>query len=95
MTPVLTEKEVRQRLSALPGWSYLNNSIERQFEFQDFKTAMKFVNRVAEAAEKANHHPDIDIRYNKVKMSLTSHDSGGVTARDLQLAQKIAEIASA
>jgi 4a-hydroxytetrahydrobiopterin dehydratase len=92
--PVLTDKEVQQRLSELPGWSYRNNSIERQFEFRDFAEAMKFVNDVAKAAERANHHPDIDIRYNKVKMLLTSHDSGGVTARDLRMAKEITEIAT-
>jgi 4a-hydroxytetrahydrobiopterin dehydratase len=91
---VLSQKEVQQRLSELPGWIFLDNSIERQFEFPDFGAAMKFVNRVAEAAEEANHHPDIDIRYNKVMMSLTSHDSGGVTARDLRLAKLIADIAA-
>jgi 4a-hydroxytetrahydrobiopterin dehydratase len=91
---VLSQKEVQQRLSELPGWTFLDNSIERQFEFPDFGAAMKFVNRVAEAAEEANHHPDIDIRYNKVTMSLTSHDSGGVTARDLRLAKLIADIAA-
>ena len=78
----------------MSGWIFVDNSIERQFEFPNFGVAMKFVNRVAEAAEEANHHPDIDIRYSKVKISLTSHDSGGVTSRDLRLAKKIAEIAA-
>lgn len=55
---------------------------------------MEFVNAVARLAEQANHHPDIDIRYNKVRMSLTSHDSGGVTARDLRMAKQISEIAA-
>ena len=91
---VLSQKELQQRLSEMPGWTFVDNSLERRFEFADFVAAMKFVSRVAEAAEEANHHPDIDIRYNKVKMSLTSHDSGGVTARDLRLAKKIAEIAA-
>jgi 4a-hydroxytetrahydrobiopterin dehydratase len=54
---------------------------------------MAFVNKIAEAAETANHHPDIDIRYNKVKMSLVSHDSGGVTERDVQMATRISQIA--
>lgn len=89
---VLAEKDVRQRLSELPGWKYGENAIERLFEFTDFAEAMKFVNRVAEAAEQANHHPDIDIRYNKVRMSLTSHDSGGVTARDLRMAKQISDL---
>ena len=91
---VLSEQEVQQRLSELPGWNYGNNSIERLFEFNDFAEAMEFVNDVAKAAERANHHPDIDIRYNKVRMSLTSHDSGGVTARDLRMAKEITEIAT-
>ncbi|HEX7961769.1 MAG TPA: 4a-hydroxytetrahydrobiopterin dehydratase [Terriglobales bacterium] len=89
---VLAEKELRQRLSELPGWSYGNNAIEKVFEFKDFAAAMKFVNKVAAAAEQANHHPDIDIRYNKVRMLLTSHDSGGVTARDLRMAKQITDI---
>ena len=91
---VLAEKEIQQCLSELPGWKYGNNSIEKLFEFKDFAAAIKFVNRVAEAAEQANHHPDIDIRYNMVRMSLTSHDSGGVTARDFRMAKQITEIAA-
>jgi len=91
---VLAEKDLRHRLSELPGWSYGNNSIERLFGFKDFAAAVKFVNKVAEAAEQANHHPDIDIRYNKVRMSLTSHDSGGVTTRDLRMAKQISDIAA-
>ena len=62
------------------------------YEFPDFIKAMEFVNKVAEAAESANHHPDIDIRYNKVTMALTSHDSGGVTGRDVKMAKRINEI---
>ena len=89
---VLAEIEIQQRLSELPGWSFRQNAIEQVFEFKDFISGMEFVNRVAEAAEQANHHPDIDIRYNKVKMSLTSHDAGGVTNRDLRMARKIAEL---
>ena len=90
---VLTEAQIRQHLSALRGWSFGDKAIERTYEFKDFSTAMSFVNRIAEAAEQANHHPDIDIRYNKVKVSLTSHDSGGVTKRDISMAHKIAQLA--
>lgn len=90
---VLSEAEIQSSLQKLSGWKYRDKAIRRVYEFPDFSQAMKFVNKVAEAAEQANHHPDIDIRYNKVTMSLTSHDSGGVTNRDLKMAGRIAEIA--
>ena len=90
---VLTDSQVRQEIGKLPGWLQKDKAIHRTFEFPDFKQAMRFVNQVAEAAEQANHHPDIDIRYNKVTMSLISHDSGGVTQRDVGMAGKISQIA--
>lgn len=90
---VLTDSQVRQEVGKLPGWQQKDKAIQRVFEFPDFKAAMRFVNQVAEAAEQANHHPDIDIRYNKVTMSLISHDSGGVTQRDVAMAGRISEIA--
>lgn len=90
---VLTEPEIQQALAKLPGWRRSGIAIQRVFEFADFKAAMQFVNKVAEAAEQANHHPDIDIRYNKVTMALVSHDSGGVTQRDVRMAEKISQIA--
>ena len=94
MAAVLPEAEVRRHLgSDLPQWEYQDKCIRRVFEFKDFAAAIKFVTRAAEAAEEANHHPDIDIRYNKVRMSLTSHDSGGVTNRDIRMARRIAELA--
>jgi 4a-hydroxytetrahydrobiopterin dehydratase len=89
---VLTDEQIKQTLSSLPGWQQQGKAIQRVFEFPDFKAAMQFVNTIAEAAEQANHHPDIDIRYNKVTMALVSHDSGGVTQRDVRMAQKINEI---
>jgi 4a-hydroxytetrahydrobiopterin dehydratase len=91
---ILTESAIEENLKQLSGWNYNNRVIERLFQFPNFLDAMQFVNRVAEAAEKANHHPDIDIRYNKVTMLLTSHDVGGVTSRDLRMAKKISELAS-
>lgn len=91
--PVLTEVEVKQSLGRLQGWRQNGKAIQRVFEFPDFKAAMQFVNRIADAAEQANHHPDIDIRYNKVTMALVSHDSGGVTERDVRMAEKINQIA--
>lgn len=90
--PVLSEQEVQKALQSLPSWNKSGSLIRRQFEFPDFKKAMVFVNQVAEAAERTNHHPDIVISYNKVTMSLTSHDSGGVTHRDIRLAGEINRI---
>jgi 4a-hydroxytetrahydrobiopterin dehydratase len=68
------------------------NAIRREYQFKDFLEAMAFVNEVAESAEAANHHPDIDIRYNKITLVLTSHDSGGVTQRDLRMAKQISDL---
>jgi 4a-hydroxytetrahydrobiopterin dehydratase len=94
MATVLTEAEITEALASLPGWSSGENSIVALFSFRDFNDALVFVNSVAQAAEQMNHHPDIDIRYNKVKMLLTSHDSGGVTRRDTRMAKQISEIAA-
>ena len=90
----LTEAEIQQQLGSLHGWQRSGMAIQRVFRFPDFKAAMHFVNRVADAAEQANHHPDIDIRYNTVTMSLVSHDSGGVTQRDVRMAGVIDKIAA-
>ncbi len=95
MSTVLSGAELQQALQNLAGWNQHGHTIERVFEFPNFVEAMGFVNRIAEAAEAMNHHPDIAINYNKVKLSLTSHDSGGVTQRDLRMAGKINEIATA
>ncbi len=90
---VLTDSQLQQALGRLPGWQRNGTAIQRLFQFIDFNAAMQFVNQVAGAAEQANHHPDIDIRYNKVLMSLVSHDSGGVTQRDVRMAERINQIA--
>jgi 4a-hydroxytetrahydrobiopterin dehydratase len=83
---VLTDTEIQRALSSLHGWQRNGQAIQRVFRFPDFKAAMQFVNKVADAAEQANHHPDIDIRYNTVTMALVSHDSGGVTQTDVRMA---------
>ncbi|MFB3918150.1 MAG: 4a-hydroxytetrahydrobiopterin dehydratase [Terriglobales bacterium] len=88
------EQELRTALAnRLSQWKHAGKTLERQFEFPDFRVAMGFINQVAEKAEEMNHHPDITISYNKVKMSLSSHDAGGITRRDLMLAGKINELA--
>jgi 4a-hydroxytetrahydrobiopterin dehydratase len=86
---VLTSDVVQERLRSLPQWKLEGKEIVREFSFVDFVAAMTFVNRVAEQAEKAGHHPDIDIRYNKVRLALVSHDKGGLTERDMRLASVV------
>jgi len=88
----LSQEEISHALTELPHWSHIGIAIQRIYEFPDFKQAMVFVNKMADAAEAANHHPDIDIRYNKVTVALTSHDSGGVTGRDVKMAKKISAL---
>ena len=93
MSNVLTEAEIDASLQSLPGWARAGGTIQRVFQLDDFAQAMEFVNKIARAAEAANHHPDILINYNKVTLTLVSHDSGGVTQRDLRMARKINEVA--
>lgn len=88
-TPVLTPVELEQALRSLPLWQVQNGELNRTFTFKDFKSAMAFVNNVADQAELAGHHPDIDIRYNKVRIALVTHDAGGISARDVNLASLI------
>ena len=93
MSAVLTPSEIDLALQQLPGWNRNGDAVERVCQFDDFVQAMKFVNQVADAAQAANHHPDILINYNKVTLTLVSHDSGGVTQRDIRMAAKINQIA--
>lgn len=73
-------------------WQEKDNSLVREFNFPDFKTALGFVIKVGELAEAANHHPDINLGWGKVSISLTTHDAGGVTEKDRQLAKEIDEV---
>jgi 4a-hydroxytetrahydrobiopterin dehydratase len=82
----MTTQEVASRLSALPEWGIEEGVLTRTFRFKDFVAALAFVNRVGERAEEAGHHPDIDIRYNRVRLVLVTHDAGGLTAKDFDLA---------
>jgi 4a-hydroxytetrahydrobiopterin dehydratase len=93
MSKTLSDGEIQSALGRLEGWSKNGIAIERKYEFKDFVQAMQFVNKVADAAEAAGHHPDIQIVYNRVTLQLTSHDSGGVTQRDVNMAGKINAIA--
>jgi 4a-hydroxytetrahydrobiopterin dehydratase len=87
--PALSSAEIATRLSSLPAWQVKNGELTRTFQFEDFRAALRFVNRVGELAEEAGHHPDIDIRYNKVRLALVTHDEGGLTAKDFDLAARV------
>ncbi len=88
----LSEAEIADHLAQRPDWSLENNEIVRTFRLANFPAAIAFVTHVAFLAEAAGHHPDIDIRYNRVRIALTTHDAGGLTAKDFALAAAIDEI---
>lgn len=87
--PRLEPDEIDMALRSRPEWAEVGGSIQRTFGFKNFIEAMLFVDKVADAAESAQHHPDILIRYNKVTMSLNTHDSGGITHKDFELASQM------
>ena len=93
--PTLTEQELLTLLRELPEWGIDEAKLVRFWTFADFLHAMAFVNHVAQLAEQAGHHPDIDIRYNTVKLALVSHDAGGITARDADMARQLNLLAAA
>jgi len=84
----LTPDQINERLAIVPEWKENDAMISRTYKFKDFLAALEFVNRVAPLAEQANHHPDIDIRWNKVTLALTTHSEGALTEKDFDLAQK-------
>jgi len=85
----LSKEVIALRLSTLPAWQVESGVLTRTFAFEDFRAALRFVNRVAELAEEAGHHPDIDIRYNRVRLALVTHDAGGLTEKDFDLAAAV------
>ena len=89
MANALSAAEIEDVLKTHPAWKLQGGKLVREWTFQDFVEAMKFVHRVAELAEAAGHHPDIDIRYNRVVLGLISHDAGGITRRDATMAGRI------
>ena len=92
MAQLLSEAEIQQRASILNGWTVDNSRLECTRKFKDFIQAIEFVNQLVEPAESAGHHPDIEVSYNKVKIALTTHDAGGLTEKDFQLAEVISQI---
>lgn len=85
----LSDLEIQRALGSLPGWARRTDVLVKTFARPTFVDAIAFVGRIATEAESMNHHPDIDIRYTKVTCTLTSHDAGGITQRDLDLAARI------
>ena len=85
----LSDAEVTGRLETLAGWSRDGDTIRKPFAFAKFADGIRFVDRVAEAADALDHHPDIDIRYTTITMTLSTHSAGGLTAKDFELAERI------
>ncbi|HXG37767.1 MAG TPA: 4a-hydroxytetrahydrobiopterin dehydratase [Bacteroidota bacterium] len=89
---LLTEEQIQQQLRELKGWTRSGNEIKKTVRLQDFVRAMGFVNSVALLAEKMDHHPDIDIRWNTVHLTLSTHSAGGLTEYDFTLARQIDQL---
>jgi 4a-hydroxytetrahydrobiopterin dehydratase len=92
--PALTSKEVGLQLQAVPNWSKRGHTIFRTFTCEGFLNSIAFVNRIAKLAQESNHHPDIDIRFDKVTLTLSTHDEGGITGKDFFLARQCDEVFS-
>jgi 4a-hydroxytetrahydrobiopterin dehydratase len=92
--PRLSDDDVRTALTdGLPGWAYDGAAIEKEFAFKGFMAAIGFIDRLAVKAQAARHHPDLENHYNRVLVSLSTHDEGGVTELDVELARAIEAVA--
>ena len=85
----LSDIEIQRGLGALPGWTRKGDTLVKSYHFATFPAGIDFLGRVAEIAERLGHHPDIDIRYTKVHFALSTHDAGGITVKDFELAKAI------
>jgi 4a-hydroxytetrahydrobiopterin dehydratase len=92
MRQKLSDLEIQRALGGLPGWSRRGETLVKTYTFDRFADGISFVGRVARVADEMDHHPDIDIRYTKVTMTLSTHDAGGITQNDLDLAQRIEKV---
>ena len=86
--PALHTKQIKLNLQAVPHWSKRAQTILRIFKFEGFLKGIDFVNQIAKKAQKMNHHPDIDIRFDEVTLTLTTHDEGGITEKDFSIARQ-------
>lgn len=89
MRQKLSDLDIQRALADLPGWSRRGDALTKTFAFERFADGIRFVDRIALAADEMNHHPDIDVRYTKITITLSTHDAGGITQSDLDLAKKI------
>jgi 4a-hydroxytetrahydrobiopterin dehydratase len=92
MVQLLSDAEIQERAKQLEGWTVEGKELRITRKFKDFLDAIAFVNQIVEPAEAAGHHPDLAISYNKVTVSLTTHDAGGLTSKDFDLAQVISKL---
>jgi 4a-hydroxytetrahydrobiopterin dehydratase len=92
MVQLLSDAEIQERANQLEGWTVEGKELRITRKFKDFPDAIAFVNQIVEPAEAAGHHPDLAISYNKVTVSLTTHDAGGLTSKDFDLAQVISKL---
>ena len=91
--PLLSEEEIAARLGELQGWRREGDTIAKEFKLDDFVGSVDFVNRLAPVAEELNHHPDLQVSWNKVTVSITTHSEGGLTENDFNLAKSIDPLA--
>jgi 4a-hydroxytetrahydrobiopterin dehydratase len=92
--PALHSKQIKLHLQDVPSWSKRGQTILRTFKFEGFLKGIDFVTQIAKKAQKMNHHPDIDVRFNQVTLTLTTHDEGGITEKDFSLAKQCDEVFS-
>lgn len=92
MIQLLSDAEIQERANQLEGWTVEGKELRITRKFKDFLEAIAFVNQIVEPAEAAGHHPDLAISYNKVTVSLTTHDADGLTSKDFDLAQVISKL---
>ena len=90
---ILSDDDIRTALDALPGWEHDGQAITKTYELSTYREAIGLIDQIADEAEQADHHPDIDSRYDKVKVSLSTHSAGGVTRKDIELASRIDALA--
>jgi len=89
MRQKLSDLEIQRALGGLPGWARRGDALTKTFSFDRFADGIRFIDRLARVADDMNHHPDIDVRYTKITVMLSTHDAGGITQADLRLAEKI------
>ncbi|WP_298611944.1 4a-hydroxytetrahydrobiopterin dehydratase [uncultured Thermosynechococcus sp.] len=94
MAERLSQAEIEGQLASLPGWKLVGDRLEQTFTFKDFLGSIAFVNRLVDPAEQAGHHPDLTISWNRVTVCLTTHDAGGITQKDIDLAKVISDLAA-